>query len=311
MRYQCLDEKWTFRRGLLDSLAILQSDPGETVNLPHDGMIGTPVTPDAPAEADMGYFTGDLTNYTKYVRIPEEWKGGCVGLKIDGAMMNAAVEINGYKVGLQHYGYAPFYVDLTDYVTFGADNRITINVNTSMQPNSRWYTGSGLFRGVKLCRGPRVHIVPDGVFVQTREVADGYAFLEAQVEVQNTTLENRLAEVTVSVFKEGEGTVFARTKRVIQINAGKEETARLSLTLAQPLLWDAEHPELYRVKAEAVSLGVYRTHFVKEEITETDEAEVLFGIRTITADAIRGLRINGKTVKLKGGCLHHDNGLLG
>lgn len=92
-----------------------------------------------------------------------------------------------------------------------------------------------------------------------------------------------LAEVTVSVFKEGEGTVFARTKRVIQINAGKEETARLSLTLAQPLLWDAEHPELYRVKAEAVSLGVYRTHFVKEEITETDEAEVLFGIRTITA----------------------------
>lgn len=153
MRYQCLDEKWTFRRGLLDSLAILQSDPGETVNLPHDGMIGTPVTPDAPAEADMGYFTGDLTNYTKYVRIPEEWKGGCVGLKIDGAMMNAAVEINGYKVGLQHYGYAPFYVDLTDYVTFGADNRITINVNTSMQPNSRWYTGSGLFRGVKLCRG--------------------------------------------------------------------------------------------------------------------------------------------------------------
>lgn len=80
------------------------------------------------------------------------------------------------------------------------------------------------------------------MFVQTREVADGYAFLEAQVEVQNTTLENRLAEVTVSVFKEGEGTVFARTKRVIQINAGKEETARLSLTLAQPLLWDAEHP---------------------------------------------------------------------
>ena len=74
MRYQCLDEKWTFRRGLLDSLAILQSDPGETVNLPHDGMIGTPVTPDAPAEADMGYFTGDLTNYTKYVRIPEEWR---------------------------------------------------------------------------------------------------------------------------------------------------------------------------------------------------------------------------------------------
>lgn len=311
MKNIALDEKWTFRRSFLDSVSMLQYDPGVEVNLPHDGMIGTQVTPDAPARSDMGYFTGGLTNYTKYVMIPAEWENDCVGLKFDGAMMNATVDINGDRVGRQHYGYAPFYVDLTKYVTFGEENRITINTNTCMQPNSRWYTGSGLFRGVTLCHGPRVHIVPDGIYVYTKEVADGYAFLEAQVEVENAALENRLAEVTVHILENGTDEILAKTERVIQINSGSKETARIALNLKNPKLWDAECPNLYRVKVSAKDLGVYRTHLVKAKVATVDEAETLFGIRTITADAIRGLRINGKEVKLKGGCLHHDNGLLG
>jgi len=311
MKYIQLDEKWTFRRGFLDLVGTLEEDPGVEVNLPHDGMIGTPVTPEAPAKMDSGYFTGGLTNYTKYVMIPSEWKEECVGLSIDGAMMNATIDVNGSKVALQHYGYTPFYVDLTPYVTFGEENRITINLNTAMQPNSRWYTGSGLFRGVKLCHSPRVHIVPEGVFVYTKEVADGYAFLEAQVELENATLENRLAEVSLFLTEEGKEEAIATTKRVIQINPGKKETARLSWSLESPKLWDAEHPHLYQVKAVAKNLGEYRTHFVKSQETSVDETTILFGIRTITADVHRGLRINGKTVKLKGGCLHHDNGLLG
>ena len=201
MKSACIDEKWVFRRGFVDSLGVL-NEPGEEVNLPHDGMIGTKVTPDAPAQADSGYFAGGLTNYTKFVDIPKDWEGENVGLKFDGAMMNITVDINGCKVGSQHYGYAPFYVDLTDYVTFGEPNRITINCNTSMAVNSRWYTGSGLFRGVMLCHGPKVHIVPDGLFVRTKEVADGYAFLDAEVEICNASLENRLSEVSVSVCEE-------------------------------------------------------------------------------------------------------------
>ena len=173
MKSICIDEKWTFRRGFLDMPAGLKSDVGIPVNLPHDGMIGTPVTPDAPAGPDMGYFSGGLSNYTKYIRFPREWENGCTGLLFDGAMMNAAVDINGCRAGSQHYGYAPFYVDLTDLADFGAENRITVNLNTSMQPNSRWYTGSGLYRGVRLLHGPKVHIAPDGIFARTREVADG------------------------------------------------------------------------------------------------------------------------------------------
>ncbi len=313
MNYINLDEKWTFRRGFADSLGAIRSDSGVEVNLPHDGMIHTAVTPDAPSKMDTGYFTGDICNYTKYVFVPKEWEDGCVGLLFDGAMMNATVDVNGYKAGSQHYGYAPFYVDLTKLVEFGEENRITVNVNTSMQPNSRWYSGSGLYRGVKLLHGPKVHIVPDGIYTYTKEVADGYAFLETQVEVQNDTMENCMAEVEVVLVREGDvdAVPVACAKRVIQVEANSRETARQAITLEHPMLWDVDTPNLYRVKVRMKDIGRYRTHFEKSTVQTVDEASVLFGVRTITADAVRGLRINGKTVKLKGGCLHHDNGLLG
>ncbi len=306
-----LDKEWMFRRGYLDSITMLENTPGTLVNLPHDGMIGTPVSADAPAGVDMGYFTGGVSCYTKYVYFPKEWESECVGLLFDGAMMNATVEINGSKTALWHNGYAPFYCDLTDYVTFGEENRITVHVNTSMQPNSRWYTGSGLYRGVKLLHGPRVHIVPDGIYAYTKEVADGYAFIEALVEVENAGLGNRMAEITVDLISDATGETVTETKRVIQVCSGAIETARMAFNLENPMLWDTEHPNLYRIKATVKDIGAYRTHFVGEENGTTDETEVLFGIRTVTADSVRGLRINGKSVKLKGGCLHHDNGLLG
>lgn len=311
MKSVLIDEKWQFKRGFLDSIGMLESEPGVEVNLPHDGMIGTAVSKDATAGADSGYFTGGESNYTKYIYIPEEWKDECIGMSFDGAMMNAWVEINGSRVALQHNGYIPFFVDLTNYVTFGTENRITINVNTSMQTNSRWYTGSGLYRSVCLLHGPRVHVVQDGIYVYTKEVADGYAFLEAQVEVENATAENRVVEVTLFLYPEESDEVAAVSKQAIQINALNNGVARLRLNVKAPKLWNVDSPNLYRVKAVVKNLGVYRTHFIKDEETTVDEAEILFGIRTISADSIRGLRINGQSVKLKGGCLHHDNGLLG
>ena len=307
MKRICIDENWTFRKGLLDSPGMLKDDPGTAVNLPHDGMISTPVRPDAPAKSDMGYFTGGLDNYTKMLFIPEEWKDGCVGLAFDGAMMNAAVDVNGCRAGLQHYGYAPFYVDLTKLAAFGAENRITVNVNTSMQPNSRWYTGSGLYRSVFLLYGPRVHIEPDGIFARTREVTEDLAFLETETEIRNETTENRLAEAEIFLIREDTGETAAHGKKVIHVKAGGLGKARVPLTVPHPLLWDAESPNLYRIRVRVRNL----THLEEDAEQAADEAETLFGIRTITADAVRGLRINGKSVKLKGGCLHHDNGLLG
>ena len=311
MKSTVLDEKWTYRKGYLDSITMLDSDPGETVDLPHDGMIGTEVSKDAPAGSDSGFFAGGLSNYTKNIYFPEEWKEGYTGLKFDGVMMNATVDVNGSRVAQCHYGYAPFFVDLSDHVTFGKENRITVNVNTSMQPASRWYTGSGIYRSVSLMHGPRVHIVPDGVFVYTKDIADGYAFLEAVIDVENTGNSNRMAEVVISLYPEGSSNASAETKRVIKVSHGKTVQARMQIIVKNPLLWDADDPRLYTAKAVVTDIGEYRTHFEEDEKKTTDEASVLFGIRTVSADPVRGLLINGKSVKLKGGCLHHDNGLLG
>lgn len=313
MKQISLDKKWTFRRGLLDSVGMMAADPGIVVDLPHDGMIGLDVSRDAQALYESGYYPGDVCNYTKYVYIPKEWETGVVGLQFDGAMMHAAVEINGCKVAEHHYGYSPFYVDLTDYVTFGEENRITVNLNTGVQPSSRWYTGSGLYRGVTLLHAPEVHIIPDGVYLFTKEVTEEFALLEAQVDVENSTRENKLALVTLTLFREGENKEDNATvvRRTIQINPGKSETARLAVHLKNPVLWDADEPNLYHVKATVKELGSYRTHFMESSHPTVDEADTVFGVRTITADAVRGLRINGKATKLKGGCIHHDNGLLG
>lgn len=311
MKALIIDDKWTFRRGYLDSITMIEADPGTQVNLPHDAMISTDVSKDAPATTDSGYFKGGMSNYTKYIFIPKEWEKECIGLKFDGVMMNATVDINGSRIGQCHYGYAPFYVDLTDYVTFGEENRITINVNTSMQPNSRWYTGEGLYRGAKLLHGPRVHIVPDGIYVYTKEVSDGYAFLEASVEVENKGTDNSLAEVTLELINDKSGESFSLCKKVIEIDRGKSQRAMMAFAVKGPMIWDIDNPDLYRAKATVKAVGEYRTHFVKYEETVSDEAEVLFGIRTVSVDPVRGLLINKKSVKLKGGCLHHDNGLLG
>ena len=312
-----LNEKWTFRRGFLDSLGMIKGCPGEEINLPHDAMISTPVAPNAVSGVDSGYFKGGICNYTKYLHIPEEWSEECIGLYFDGVMVNAIVEINGYKACSQHYGYAPFYVNLTNLVRFGEENRITIHADSSLQPNSRWYTGTGLYRGAKLMHGPKVHIVPNGIYAYTKEADEDYAFIEAEIDVANETTKVRHAKVEVFLVEEdSKKTVLtdnavSMAKQVIQIKPGTIETARIALHIEKPKFWNVETPNLYRVAARVTDVGEFRTHFIESDKKSVDEGEVLFGIRTVTVDALRGLRINGKTVKLKGGCLHHDNGLLG
>lgn len=311
MQNMNLDREWEFRRGFADSLGMLGKDSVNIVHLPHDGMIGTATAADAPANYDSGYFNGSMCNYTKYVMFPGEWKNERVGLKFDGVMMHATIEINGCKVGEHHYGYSPFYIDITDYITYGEENRITINTNTGVQSSSRWYSGCGLFRSVTLCHSPKVHIKNDGIYIYTKEVADDVAYLEAEVDVCNRTLENRLVKIAVQIEDEADGNTVKEITRTIQINAVTEETARIAFTLNHPKLWDTDAPNLYLVKVTATDIGIYKTHFVKNKVNTVDEDRKIFGIRTITVDAVRGLRINNKEVKLKGGCVHHDNGLLG
>lgn len=305
-----LDREWEFRRGFADSLGALAENEPVTVNLPHDGMIGTEVTPDAAAKYDSGYYSADMSNYTKYIMIPDEWQNEKIGLKFDGIMMHSTVEINGSRVLEHHYGYSPFEADITDYISYGEKNRITINTNSGIQPSSRWYSGCGIIRSVYLTHAPKVHLKSDGIFVYTKEVSDQNAFMEAQIDVVNDSSKNRLVKVFLQV-KNPEGCVCKSLERTIQVNSCSEETARMAFSINNPVWWDIDTPKLYSIKACVTDLGVYATRLIPEKNGTTDEEEKNFGIRTVSVDSIRGLLINGKSVKLKGGCVHHDNGLLG
>ena len=312
-----LDEGWEYRLGnALGAMELANAGKAEVVNLPHDYMIASDVTADAPAKGAMGYYTGVVANYVKKIFIPKEWEDDRITLKFDGVMMNATVDVNGGKATLHHYGYTPFEVDITQMVYCGMENRICITVNPSMQPNSRWYTGAGMFRSVELVHKPQIHLANEGIYAYTEDIEyDGAdpkrAYLRGQIDVVNQTGDNCIVELKLSLIEEQtREEKVTRTTR-IQVNPNSEATAYLRMTVEDPLLWDCDNPNLYILKAQLTPAAIYKTHMIPIEDGRTDEESTLFGIRTIRADSVRGLQINGKTTKLKGGCLHHDNGVLG
>jgi beta-galactosidase len=318
MRSQNLDRGWQFNYGIPGGFPDpTKENTTREVNLPHDYMIESAVREDAPARASSGFFTEGVAYYTRKIMIPTEWEKDDVFLKFDGVMMNATVDINGCKAALKHNGYIPFAVDITGLVYFGRENSVTITVNPSMQPNSRWYTGAGIFRSVELMHFPKLHISDDGIFGYTRNIEYDNsgnairAYLHTEIQVKNSTLDNKIAKITAFLTREDSDEVIISRSQKIQINPVTTETAYINITLDEPMLWDAENPNLYRLHASVTDLGSFRTHFIPTDNTTCDEASVLFGIKTVTADTVHGLRINGRTIKLKGGCLHHDNGMLG
>ncbi len=313
-----LNRGWFFGHGLLALGDRAQGKLGDRrVHLPHDYMIEGDVSPDVPAQAASGYYTAGVAHYCREIDIPADWAEDKVFLRFDGAMMNATVEVNGDLAALQHYGYAPFEADITRHVYPGQKNRIVVTLNPSMQPNSRWYSGAGLFRGVQLVHTPKLHAVWGGLFGRTVKIEyapDGSAetaFLQVFAEVKNELPENRVAEVVFSLLREDTGEEVLSRRALVQVPAGGIAAAYTTLTVDRPLLWSAEAPNLYTLQARITEKAVYKTHMVPVEHPVSDMDSVLFGIRTVEADVKHGLRINGKTVKLKGGCLHHDNGVIG
>ena len=318
MRSVCINRGWHFGLGAIDWGRRMRGDFGEKmVDLPHDYMIEGDVYEGAPSGAASGYYNAGVAHYVKEIDIPKEWKGERIVLRLDGAMMNATIDVNGGLAALQHYGYAPFEADITHLVYPGEKNRIYITVNPSMQPNSRWYSGAGLFRGVELAHMPMLHVAFGGLSGYTDKIEyapDGTAetaYLKAAAEIENGYSENRLAEVEFALVDEETGETVKKSRALAQIEAMGRGTAYMTLTVDGPKLWDAENPKLYRLRAKVTDRGTYKTHMVAGDAATVDEESVLFGIRTVEADVKHGLRINGRSVKLRGGCLHHDNGPIG
>lgn len=281
-----------------DTASLMGASGMKKVHLPYDAMIHEERTPDVESGAQTGFYPGGEYIYQKSVMIPEEWKEKKVILEFEGIYQTAMVYINGALAKRNLYGYSDFYVELNPWLNYGTENQIKVIANNSTVPNSRWYTGSGIYRNVKLIIGDRIHVPVDGVRITTLAADEESAIIEIETKIQSISKVRE--NISVIVCLEKDGKIIARDRQKVVMYPETKETARCSICVTEPELWDCNTPNLYQCKVQIEDAG--------EVLDETIET---FGIRTLTLDSVHGLRMNGKAVKMRGACIHHDNGILG
>ena len=267
------------------------------VNLPDDFALCQERTPNIPTGANTGFIPGGQGIYTKKFDVPAEWTGKTVLLNLDGAYMNAEISVNGEQLALHPYGYTPFQVDLTPVLMPGYTNKIQI-VTQSRLPNSRWYPGGGLYRDVCLYVGDACRIEPWDIQVITESASRDAAVVSVSAAV-TCDRDSQTAAKCTAVLTDAAGNTAAASEMDIVLAPGKT-TAAFQLPVKAPQLWDDLTPYLYTL-----------TVTVNADGQEPDVITKNVGIRTITIDAKNGMAVNGRRLKLFGGCIHHDNTLLG
>ena len=294
---------WEFRPKV-SSFAELggASVPYRPVTLPHDAMLGQERVAQDGADLRGGanaYFPGGAFEYRKVFTVPEEDRGSRVLLEFEGVYRDAMVYVNGDYAGQRPYGYSLFRVDADRFLRFGQDNEIRVEARAHQ--DSRWYTGAGIYRDTWLLTGGPVRIGPDGVRVATPDIDGERAVVEVATRVENDSIAIRTVGVVAEIL-DAAGTVVAADTCQISVLPGEPATARQRLYVRAPRLWSTESPALHaaRVRLTDGDAG-----------GEADAETVTFGIRSLRLDPDHGLRINDETVKLRGACVHHDNGVLG
>lgn len=271
------------------------------VTLPHDAMLSEPRTQESTGEGNIGWYIGGDYEYTKKFTVPKEYENQKVLIEFEGVYHNAEVHINGKKVAGRPYGYTNFYINTDGFFKFGEENEVKVIAHNADQPNSRWYSGTGIYRPAYLHIGGEKYIPVNGVKIRT------LSYNPAQIEVAVKT--SAPGEVSLEIEFEGKRvlTAIGESKAVAAQNnetkntsaasekPAKEYQAVFLLDVPNAKLWDTEHPSLYTCKAV----------FGEDEVTET------LGIRELVWNPQVGMTINGKRVILRGACFHHDNGVLG
>lgn len=290
MKITSFNQNWMFRNEL-------KHMPEKEVNLPHDAMQTEKRLADGKTGAAGAFFPGGKYVYRKKIFGVEEYRDKSVFLEFEGIYMKSTVYLNDKKVGGWIYGYTGFYVELTDGLRIGKENEIKVEVNNTQTPNSRWYSGSGIYRNVNLIVGDKRHIKLDGIKVMTKTINP--VVLSVQTEVENGSG----LDIKVEIYQYNKG--FDTTGKVKELDERDKliqsgSGADCCLEVPDAKLWDDEHPNLYRIRVMLMD---------KEYII--DEQTLVTGIRLLDWSAENGFQINEKMVKLRGGCIHHDNGILG
>ncbi|MET3608742.1 glycoside hydrolase family 2 TIM barrel-domain containing protein [Mucilaginibacter rubeus] len=300
-RKQLFDYNWKFNLGD-DSLARLRDfndNAWRNLDLPHDWSIEGSVSPKNPTGGAGGYFPTGIGWYRKTFKVAPEWKGKSIFVYFEGVYMNSEVFINGKSLGIRPYGYSSFRYDLSPYLDFNKENVIAVRVDNSQQVNSRWYSGSGIYRHVWLDVTNPLHLADWGVAITTPEVSSKQASVQVKATIKNETgFPQRIAVNTrllsVSFKDAGNNT----TK--VELPAHGEKEVTQIIKVSKPLLWTPETPYLYQAQIQ-----------VLKGDKKIDETKTTLGIRSIKFTPEKGFQLNGKTVKISGGCVHHDNGCLG
>lgn len=262
------------------------------IDVPHDWSVeGTPVQ-DAPGGGRVGFFPTGTAWYRKSFRVPQEAKGKLTSIEFDGVYMNAEVWINGVRLGQRPFGYIGFSYDLTPHLVSGT-NVIAVRVDNSAQPNSRWYTGSGIYRHVWLTVTDRVHFDIPAAAVTTPEVTNAQATIVLALRVIGATTPGRLRLRTTLVAPDG---TMVSTDSMVMGADGFRQTVQVH----EPHLWSVDDPALYSLLVELLDGNRLR-----------DLIRIPVGLRTAVFDKDRGFLLNGTQVKLRGVNLHHEAGALG
>lgn len=300
------DDDWLFQRGEVDGAALADFDDlsWREVSLPHDWSIEDIPGTDSPLDANAigavstGFFVGGTGWYRKHFQIPDAQKDKKILLRFDGIYMNSDVWLNGNHLGNHPYGYTTFEYDITDFIDFESENILAVEVKNEGK-NSRWHTGSGIYRHVWLVATEHVHIPTWGVSVTTPKVSDETAIVEASIKVDNDTEEAQKLLVHSKIIN-AEGAMRSQTKNVLSIDANSSTSINQRFEIEKPRLWSIDTPNLYTIVTQ-----ILNGDKVIDEVINS------FGIRTISFDVEKGFLLNGEPTLLKGGCMHHGNGPLG
>lgn len=255
------------------------SDEAFDVRIPHDAMLLDEKSEYSPGGVNTGWCDASDYTYEKKFFVPDSDRGQCVIFEFEGVYHKASVYLNGKKAAYHNYGYTGFYIDVSDELKYGEENIIRVEAVNSDQPNSRWYSGTGIYRPVWMYRLPKKHIILEGIRVTTLD----YKYPRIQVEVITTDS----GDITVEILDGVE--VLAS----VQGQTDGKFVCKLELPGTQE--WMPEHPRLYTCRV----------------IYGEDVQEERFGIRMVECTPEKGFCINGKRVILRGACIHHDNGILG
>jgi beta-galactosidase len=237
--------------------------------------------------------------YRKTFKVPEEWKGKNVSIYFEGVYMNSEIFINGVSLGTYPYGYSSFSFNFSPHLAFGQENVIAVRVDNSQHRNSRWYSGSGIYRHVWMMVTDAVHIANWGVAITTPDVSLREATVQIKILVKNDTKLPQNIMLKTQIL-DGNSKIVADYQTKVELSSKGEKEITQIIKVFNPLLWTPESPGLYQAQVQII-----------KDNKVVDDTKTNFGIRSIEYTVENGFRLNGKTVKINRGCVHHDNGCLG